>query len=143
MLELLGLMLAALFTGAALYVNVAEQPARLTLDDANLLREWKPSYKHGFALQAPLALIVFLIGAAAFWQSGDWRALMGALLMLANWPYTLLVIFPTNNRLLMTQEAKADGGTRRLVERWGWLHMVRTVFGAASTLCFLWAAADA
>lgn len=141
MLELLALTLAALFTGAALYINVAEQPARLTLDDAALLREWKPSYKHGFALQAPLALIAFLIGAAAFWQGGDWRSLTGALLMLANWPYTLFVIFPTNNRLLATEEA--DAGTRRLVERWGSLHMVRTAFGAAATLLFLWSAADA
>jgi hypothetical protein len=143
MLVLLGLTLAALFTGAALYINVAEQPARLALDDASLLREWKPSYKHGFALQAPLAAIVFLIGAAAFWQDGDGRTLTGGLLMLANWPFTLFVIFPTNNRLLATEEANADADTRRLVERWGSLHMVRTAFGAAATLLFLLAAADA
>lgn len=141
MFELLGLTVAALFTGAALYVNVAEQPARLMLDDANLLREWKPSYKRGFALQAPLALIGFLLGLAAFWQAGDGRALAGGLLMLANWPYTLMVILPTNNRLMAS--AEPDAHTRRLVERWGWLHMVRTAFGGVATIFFLWAAADA
>ena len=74
----LALVTAALFTGAAIYVNVAEQPARLGLDDRALLAGWKPAYKHGFAMQAPLAIIGFLLSIITARSGMDWRWLAGA-----------------------------------------------------------------
>src|ERR1700693_5423656 len=96
----LALVTAALFTGAAVYVNVAEQPSRLGLDDRALLTEWKPAYKRGTAMQAPLAIIGFLLGALAAWQTANWLWLLGGIVLVANWPYTLLRIKPTNDRLM-------------------------------------------
>ena len=135
----LALTAAAVFTGAALYVNLCEQPARLTLDDRALLTEWKPSYKHGAAMQAPLALLGAILGAVAWWQSGDWRWLAGAIVIVAAWPYTLLVIKPTNDRLLATDPADAGLQVRALIEKWGRLHAGRSTIGALTTVLFLWA----
>jgi hypothetical protein len=131
------LTIAALFAGAAVYVNVAEQPARLNLDDRSLLIEWKPAYKRGFAMQAPLAVAGFLLGLVSWWQTGVWLWLVGAFILIANWPYTLLVIGPGNNRLMATDPAAAGADSRKLIERWGGLHAVRTALGFAATLIFL------
>ncbi len=106
MAGLLALLVASVFTGAAIYVNVAEQPARLTLDDRALLAEWKPSYKRGFAMQAPLAVIGFLLGLIAWWQSAQQGFLIGAISMIAPWPWTLYVIKPVNDRLLELQPTR-------------------------------------
>jgi uncharacterized membrane protein len=135
----LALIAAAVFFGAAFYVNFAEQPARLRLDDRSLLAEWKPSYKRGFAMQAPLAIVGFLLGIIAWWQTGAWLWLVGALVLIMNWPYTLLGIMPTNNALMALDPAAAGPDSRRLIEKWAKLHAVRTGLGFAATVIFAFA----
>jgi hypothetical protein len=140
MLGLLALVTASIFFGAAVYINVAEQPARLGLPDGAALAEWGPAYRRGFAMQAPIAVVSALLGASAWWTTGDLLWVIGAVIMITNWPYTLLVIMPTNHLL----EATASGGdrdTRERLVRWGHLHAVRSALGAVATVVYLLAAA--
>jgi hypothetical protein len=137
--DVLALTAAGIFTGAALYVNIAEQPARLLLEDRALLTEWKPSYKRGAAMQAPLALVGFLLGLGAWWQTSHPGCLIGTIAIIAPWPWTLIGIKPTNDALLATEPDGAGPHTRALVVKWGALHGVRTALGALATIAFLWA----
>lgn len=131
----LAVIAAALFSGAALYINVAEQPARLGLGDQPLLDEWKPAYKRGTLMQAPLAVIGFLLGAWTWWETGALLWAIGGLLMLMNLPVTFIAIMPTNKRLMATRTATPE--SRILIVKWGGLHAIRTVLGLAATAVFL------
>ena len=137
----LALIAAAAFAGAAIYVNVAEQPARLVLDDRAMLAQWKRSYDNASVMQAGLALVACALGVIAFFLSHDWRWLLGALLIIAPWPWTIFVIMPVNRRLKATAPDAVQSDTRASVEHWGRLHAGRSAFGAAATLVYLWAAA--
>ena len=133
---LFALITAAAFSGAAIYVNVAEQPARLGLDDKALLAEWKPSYARGFVMQASLALASALAGVLVFWITRNWSWMLGALLIFANWPYTLLIILPVNKRIEATAAEEASAETRALIVRWGALHAGRSLLGVAATIAY-------
>ena len=141
--RLLALVTAAAFTGAAFYINLVEQPARLGLPPGPLLAQWKPSYARGYVMQSSLAVIGGVLGVLAGWQTGGWLWVLGGVLLLTNWPYTLLVILPVNRRLNAIDPGSATEDTRSLIRRWGVLHGVRTVLGAAATVTFLVAVAAA
>ncbi len=132
----LALIVAAVFSGAAIYVNLVEQPARLGLDDRALLAEWKPSYKRGFTMQAPLAIAGFVFGLAAWWQTRDFLFLAGAIAMLMKLPWTVLVINPVNAALNATELEQAGAQTRTLIAKWGRLHAVRTALGFVAVISF-------
>ena len=134
---MLALTVAALFAGAALYVSFVEHPARAELDDRAQLQQWKPAYARGAVMQASLALIGFVLGTTAWWSLHDWRWLTGAVLLLAAWPYTLLLIMPTNNALKKLSLAAAGPASRALLGRWGRLHFGRTALGVLATALFL------
>jgi uncharacterized membrane protein len=136
----LALVTAALFASAAFYVNFAEQPARLALDDGAALVQWQRSYERAAQMQASLAMAGFFLGLAAWWWEGRsllW--LVGGVVMLMPWPYTLLIIKPVNDRLKAT-EPGAAAAARPLIERWGRLHAGRTALGVLATALFFGAA---
>ena len=133
----LALIAAAMFTGAAFYVSVGEQPARLKLDDRAALLQFQPAQRTGYAMQGPLSAISFVLGAVAWWDVGGWQWLAGALVMLANWPYTLIVMEPLNKRLMAMKETDAGHATTEMIRQWGRLHSVRTVLGVVGMSFFL------
>jgi len=102
----------------------------------------RAAYPRGALMQAPLAIIGAVLGAWAWWSSGGWLLLVGALLMLTNLPWTLVVIMPVNRQLgaIGTEDPTP---IRPLIKRWGWLHAVRTLLGLLATAAYLAALAPA
>lgn len=128
------LVVAALFTGAAFYINFAEHPARMHLSPEQALAQWAPAYKRGYAMQASLAVLGGLLGLGAWWLHSELVWCAGAVLMLASWPWTLAAIMPVN-RLLLAPPPGSDCAA--LLLRWNRLHGVRTLPGAGAMLCFM------
>ncbi|HEV8014790.1 MAG TPA: DUF1772 domain-containing protein [Stellaceae bacterium] len=134
---LLALAVAAFYAGAALYVNIVEQPALQALDDQALLAGWKVSLQRGFLMQAPFCIIGFLLGVIAWAETRFLGDAIGALAMLANVPWTLAMIAPTNKALKAIGPLAQGAMTRTLIKRWAALHSVRTALGLLAIIAFL------
>lgn len=137
---LIALTMAAAFCSAALYINIAEHPARMLLDDADALAQWGPSYDRAFNFQGGLAIASGMAGLLQAWLSGDWVWAVGALLMLANWPYTLVAILPLNHRLKDIAPEMVATKARPMLSQWNRLHMGRSAMSFAAVAVFLFAA---
>ena len=141
MRELLGLVAtlsASLFAGAALYINLAEHPARLSLSTRAAAAQWAPSYKRATWLQAPLAIVSLTTGLAVWLMEAGSAWAVAAVMIGAVVPFTFLGIMPTNHALLAPGRDFDSAETRALLERWGRLHAVRTVLSLLATALYLY-----
>ena len=128
---------SGIFFGAALYINVVEQPARLSCGTPAAVTEWRPSYKRGTPMQAPLALVGTAAALIAWWFQGNLAWVIGGLVLFSVVPFTFIVVFPTNKRLesegLDIRSAEAED----LLRRWGRLHAIRTILSGVAFMVFL------
>jgi hypothetical protein len=136
-LEFIATFTCALFAGAALYINVAEHPARMTLPTRSATQQWAPSYQRATWMQAPLAVISLVAGVSAWWLGGGTRLLVAGCLIGAVVPFTLLGIMPTNHKLLAPGRDLDSAETRALLAAWGRLHGVRTLLSLAALILYL------
>ena len=100
---------------------------------------WAPSYRRAAVMQASLAVVGGVAGALAWAFLGGLGYLVGALLLLAVVPFTLLVVFPTNKRLLDLHAAGQADNAHELLKRWNALHAVRTGLSVVAFVLMLFA----
>ncbi len=135
--ELIATLSSSLFTGASVYINLVEHPARMQTGIRPALTEFATSYHRATFTQVSLAIAGFL-GALVAWRSrSDTRWLIGGGLLVSVIPFTALAILPTNKKLLDPETAKDLALAEKLLNRWGKLHAVRSVLSLASLLMFL------
>ena len=142
MVALLGLLAtlgAALFVGGAFYISIVEHPARMAAGPAVALAESRQMYRRAAPWQASTAALSLLAAVALAIVTGRWPWALAGLLIGAVIPFTLLVIKPTNDRLLASEPPGADESAV-LLRRWGRLHWIRSALSAVGLLAMLWEA---
>jgi anthrone oxygenase-like protein len=134
--EFVAVLSCSLFTGASLYINLVEHPARMECGVEIAATEFSPSYRRATVMQATLAALGLLSSIAA-WLAGAtfWWLVAGALLGSVI-PFTLFVILPTNKLLLSPTLDRRSAQTGQLLVRWGTLHAVRSVLSVLALLLF-------
>ena len=137
--EFVAVFTTTIFTGAAVYINLVEHPARMGCSTELAATEWAPSYKRATLMQAPLVIVGFLGGSIAWWLGAGLPWLVGAILILAVVPFTLFIIEPKTNKPLLTPGRDLRSTeTRELLVKWGRLHAVRSVLGLIASVVFIW-----
>ncbi|MSQ46837.1 MAG: DUF1772 domain-containing protein [Deltaproteobacteria bacterium] len=135
--QFIAVLSGTLFTGAAIYINLVEHPARMGCGTELAITEWAPSYNRATGMQVPLAIGSTIAGAGSWFITGNLLWLLGTLLIFAVIPFTFIAIMPTNKLLLDPGIDKTSPTTRALPEKWGTLHGVRSILSLVASALFL------
>ena len=137
LIQLVATLSTGLFSGAALYINLVEHPARILCGTVIAITEFGPSYKRAAVMQASLAVLGSLSGIIAWLLSSGIPWLLGGLLLGAVIPFTFIVISPVNKKLLDTSLDKNSEFASGLLSRWGKLHAVRSFLSLIAFMIFI------
>jgi hypothetical protein len=129
---------AAAFLGAAVYVCVVEQPARLALPPDAMMKEFKRSDRRGSLLLSILAVASAILASIQFKMTGDVRWIIGGVIILSTWPYEFFVIVPVNVWLYSASTRRRDNRLRKLMRDWGLLELGHALIALTASGDFAW-----
>lgn len=136
--EFVAVLSCSLFAGASVYINLVEHPARMQCGVEIAATEFAPSYRRATIMQATLAALGLLSSIAAWLAGATFWWLIAGVLLGSVIPFTLIAILPTNKRLLSPTLDRQSVEAERLLERWGRLHVVRSILSGIALLLLLY-----
>jgi len=135
--EVVATLCAGLFSGAAIYINLVEHPARVSCGTASAVAEFRPSYRRAAVMQAILAVVGLVSSLYVWWLGGGAGWFVGGLLLGSVVPFTFVAIMPTNKRILSSSLHNSSPQAEALLRTWNRLHAVRSALGTAGFLSLL------
>jgi hypothetical protein len=135
--QFVAILAATFFSGAAIYINLAEHPARMECGTQLAATVFGPSYRRAAVMQIILALAATIAGVSAWFLGAPRLWFVGAVLIFGVIPFTLIVILPTNRKLLDPGLDRASEVAHQLLQDWGKLHAVQSILALGASVVFL------
>lgn len=132
--QFIAIFCCALFSGAAVYINLVEHPARMKCGTLLAATVFPISYQRATIMQVTLAIIGFIFAILAWLLSSNIGWLIGGVLLGLVIPFTLLFMMSINKKLTNIYLDKQSDSTRQLLLIWGKLHAIRSVLSIVSLL---------
>ena len=135
--EILAVLFSGLFAGTNVYISLIEHPSRMECGTPTAVAIFGPTFRRASKLNSAMAVLGFLGGFEAwlFGRGVPW--LVGAVLLVAVIPFTLVAVMPVNARLLDDDLDRHSPEAKQLLIRWGRLQWVRFMLGIAAFVMFL------
>jgi hypothetical protein len=137
-IEIVAILSCTIFAGAAIYINVAEHPARLECGTELAATVFGPSYRRAAAMQASLALVAAITGILLGMNGGSSLWFLGACIIFFVVPFTFIAIMPTNKQLLDPDRRRNSSETASLLKKWGNLHAVRSLASSIAAILYVY-----
>ena len=135
--QFVAILAATFFSGAAIYINLAEHPARMECGTQLAATVFGPSYRRAAVMQIIFALAAAIGGISAWFLGAPRLWFVGAVLIFAVIPFTLIVIMPTNKKLFDPALDRTSEVTHQLLHDWGKLYAVRSILALGASVVFL------
>jgi len=148
LLDQMAIMATSLFCGAAVYVSLVEQPARMQVPLREAARQFGKSYPRAALLQpiyiatscaasATRSLTTFPSVTLHRQSKAMQQAHLVNLVMMGGCLMWTLVSMLPGNKALLAAEREPIPRVKQLLQTWGWKHNLRSVASAAALFVLL------
>jgi len=123
--------------GIALTATVIVHPILVIAKKATAIEVFKPFFDKTHIWVLVLSIIVTLLALAYSIMTGNWWWFGISMIMHLNGPYTIFFMMPLNRRLMDENVDPLSKQTASDIQKWGGLHLVRTILNGLIFLGFI------